>query len=207
MTKLGSSPVTVAFDLDGVLADFVSAFRPVLGVHSTAIPSRWNWSDVEASKDDVIAAWNRVQEMRDFYRNIPTLPGVSHLLAALIRGEFHKRRLLFITSRPPTKGLSVEGQAKIWLSRRLGLLDPEVFACENSFHKLVVLREQKVSFYLDDFAPLVEIGRHVCKGIYLLRQPWNQSDELAYSIPAVWSVREFLEKVNCHTTSKEGQGK
>lgn len=184
--------ITVGIDLDGVLADFISKMRPLLGFGDVEVPRTWNWSDLGTTREDISDAWATIKCTSNWFRDLPPLPGVEDLMASLIRGEFLDRWLVFITSRPQTRGDTISEQCSMWLEEHLGLRHPSVMICKSPAQKLDALRTYNVDYMLDDYAPMVALAQSLRCKTFLLRQPWNQADEDAYSLPAVWSVREFL---------------
>ena len=123
----------VGFDLDGVLADFGSAFREIEGQLFGAEAPTGPRSSPEEEAERVSprsapnlaaaareidrrhqAVWARIRATRDFWTRLkPTDPrAVGRLHALMLQ---HGWEVVFITQRPPTAGDTVQRQTQRWL--------------------------------------------------------------------------------------------
>jgi hypothetical protein len=122
----------IGFDMDGVLADFASAFREIerelFGVDSggaaqntpedeseqatnAAAPAAPSAREIERRRR---AVWERIRSTQNFWTTLnPTEPAaVRRLHAQMLR---HRWEVVFITQRPPTAGDTVQRQTQRWL--------------------------------------------------------------------------------------------
>ena len=103
----------LGIDLDGVVADFRSAFR-ALAERELALAR----DDVEAelSKADVERLWRAVAATTNWWLDIP--PYEPDQIARLYDEARRSRwEVFFMTSRPPSAGDSVQLQTQVWLER------------------------------------------------------------------------------------------
>ena len=143
------SVVRVGFDMDGVLADFSSAFRDIekklFGAGST-LPAEA--PEVEARQEEEAAGqgqagaspresrrrrdavWKVIQETPDFWLTLrPHDPiAVRRIHEMMLR---HRLEVFFITQRPATVGQTVQRQTQQWL-RQQGFDLPSVLVISGS---------------------------------------------------------------------------
>ena len=120
----------IGFDMDGVLADFASAFRDVetrlygpgasmragepeeddLG-QAAADPAPAKPREERRRRD---AVWQQIRSTPDFWTTLkPTYPAaVRQIHEMMLR---HRWEVIFITQRPPTAGDTVQRQTQRWL--------------------------------------------------------------------------------------------
>ena len=152
----------VGFDLDGTVADMYSALRreaiklfgdEVLGsppAASAPQEATREQSSAPKAEDDPTAAlaiqelhltarqqnelWAHVKTIENFWTTLPELePGIISRLARAA----HQRRweIIFLTTRPPTKGELVQLQSQRWLEAH-GFSFPSVFVVQRSRGKI-----------------------------------------------------------------------
>jgi hypothetical protein len=120
----------IGFDLDGVLADFASAYRDVeaglFGTEPAAPPAepaeeeeQQNAAAAEQStpsrdRSRRDAIWRQIQSTPDFWMSLqPTDPfAVRRIHHLMLR---HRWEVFFITQRPATQGDTVQRQTQRWL--------------------------------------------------------------------------------------------
>lgn len=159
----------VGFDLDGVLADFRSAFsgfaREVLH------------EDIDAARDpdaqsrtpgDVEKVWKAIAKSHNWWTTIkPFEPEQIARLYALAReGRWD---VVFLTKRPPSSGDSVQFQAQWWLERH-GYLLPSVITVPGSRGELA--NALRLDLIVDDqLINCAEIlGASTAKAVLVLRE-------------------------------------
>ena len=120
----------IFLDLDGVLAEFclpfsniIRQFDPTMPYSSTRTQKDWGTWGGEMTNERLNYGWETVKLTENFWERSPSLapPQVFARLAAV-----HKTiPILFVTSRVPTAGNTVQVQCINWLEER-GILDPLV---------------------------------------------------------------------------------
>ena len=144
------SVVRVGFDMDGVLADFSTAFRDVekrLFGAGSVLPAES--PEVEARQEEDAAAqaaapgsspretrrrrdavWKEIHDTTDFWTTLkPHDPGaVRRIYDMMLR---HGLEVFFITQRPATLGQTVQRQTQYWL-RQQGFDLPSVLVIGGS---------------------------------------------------------------------------
>ena len=146
----------VAFDLDGVLADFAGAHR---AIHDRLRPRRGptvlglaepadSGADEESARSRRLQrlVWREIRLSEDFWRTVePLEPGViGSLHEKSIR---HRWDTFFVTQRPATAGESVQRQSQLWLVDQ-GFALPVVIVHRGSRGKLAAALE--LDFLVDD---------------------------------------------------------
>lgn len=117
-------------DIDGVLAEFCATFSrtirdydPTMPIIHTATQPDWGtWGGV-MTNERLNIGWERVKETTNFWENLPPLasPVAFRRIAAV-----HKNiPIIFVTSRIPTRGRTVQVQCINWLEAQ-GIRDPLV---------------------------------------------------------------------------------
>ena len=108
-------------DVDGVVADFRSAFRALAERELGMAP---NDVEKDLSKTDVDRLWRRVAATPNWWIDLP--PYEPHQIARLYAQSRRGRwEVFFLTSRPLSAGDSVQLQTQVWLERH-GFLMPSV---------------------------------------------------------------------------------
>ncbi len=111
----------LGIDVDGVVADFQSAFRTLaereLGIAAKDVES-------ELTKADVDRLWKVVADSPNWWVTLPAYEPdqVNRLYAEARRGRWE---VFFLTSRPASAGDAVQLQTQVWLER-LGFFLPSV---------------------------------------------------------------------------------
>jgi hypothetical protein len=111
----------LGIDVDGVVADFRTAFRALaereLGIAANDVES-------DLSKADVDRLWRRVAVTSNWWLDIPPYEPdqIARLYAQARRSRWE---IFFLTSRPASAGDAVQIQTQVWLERH-GFLLPAV---------------------------------------------------------------------------------
>jgi hypothetical protein len=149
----------IGFDMDGVVADLHTAFagaamrlfpdldpaivaQPELGASPPAAETADAGESEVPEAPPVEAAglpltrrqldqvWDHIAEIEDFWETLPeTEGGIVSRIAAI--AEERRWEVIFLTSRPSTRGRTVQRQSQRWLDR-LGFQMPSVFVVQGS---------------------------------------------------------------------------
>jgi hypothetical protein len=186
----------VGFDLDGVLADFRSAFQ---AVSRRLVQAEADFTEPEdaagrpLSEADIKRSWKEVSGAHTWWTTLrPYEPAQIARLYTLARR--HKWEVFFLTKRPFTEGDSVQLQTQSWLERH-GYYLPAVLTVlgsrgelANALHLDLVVDDQQLN--------CVEvISASSAKALLMLRDPsLRQLRDYALSrgIGVVASVEEAL---------------
>src|SRR4051812_31081792 len=125
-------PLRIGFDIDGVLADFRSAFR------ATAMRclrrSVEESEDLEAlaplSPDEVQRVWEHIARTQNWWMDVPAYEPdqIARLYSAMRAANWE---VFFMTKRPPSAGDSVQFQTQWWIER-FGFYLPAVMTVPGS---------------------------------------------------------------------------
>lgn len=144
-------PLRIAFDMDGVLADMCGALRREasrLGIGPEEVPVQENdaLAGSSVSSDDTAPParkmsdrdqprlWAQVKKIENFWGTLDELePGSVARLDALAAAR--RWEVLFVTTRPPTEGETVQRQTQRWLER-FGFHLPSVYVVSGSRGKV-----------------------------------------------------------------------
>jgi len=156
-------PLRVGFDMDGVLADFGSAYREVertlFGDAGDTPPSAPEDDPASAAERDAAsvrqpqdddrrrrAVWNRIRSTTDFWTTLTaTEPdAIRQLRAAMIRYQWE---VVFITQRPATAGDTVQRQTQRWLVQQ-GYDLPSVLVIAGS--RGAAIQALRLTHHVDD---------------------------------------------------------
>lgn len=178
-------------DVDGVLADFVSAWvrttAELTGLEISPDPQCWDWFRGHVSKKQEALIWAHIKASPDWWLNVPVLidDGTTRRLQ-----EFDDRHdLYFVTSRV---GLTARSQTEAWLRRHFDMDNPTVVI---SGHK------GDIAVGIAAHAAIDDKLEHVCEidvrtgtktASFLLDRPYNQGPVT----PGVVRVRSLLEFFN-----------
>jgi hypothetical protein len=157
----------IGFDMDGVLADFSSAFRQIErslfgGEIADPVPSPED-EEQEASVPPVAeiarigaaemhrrrqTIWRLIQDTEDFWTTLtPTDPSAVARLHELTVS--HRWEVFFITQRPATAGETVQRQTQRWLMR-YGFDMPSVLVINGS--RGAAAQALRLAYHVDDSA-------------------------------------------------------
>ena len=171
----------VQFDVDGVLADFLTGYRAVeskLGLEPTYAPV---W---DAYLND--AVWHVIKDSSTlFWRHLPMLASPHEF--ARINDLTYAFDVYFVTARP---GVTAKTQTQRWLQLK-GISSPTVIV---SSKKGQVARAIEADFAIEDnLGNAIDLWDHFVENVFLLDAPYNQG--LAPSVTRIKTVSEFLDEV------------
>lgn len=132
--------MTVALDIDGVLADFISPFIRVLEARSGGTVDFESVTDPNFAHYPFLSAEmikECIMEVSDsphFWRNLSPLPNVEQW--KILDGLSREERLVFVTHRYEREHYSIHDVTCEWL-RRHGVSQPVVYFTQNPKSKLV----------------------------------------------------------------------
>lgn len=124
----------IAFDIDGVLADFgrVLRRRAAAMVRAGRMPASAlppdAWRALERGQRDRV--WRTMRSRRGLWRRMPeTEPGIVARVAEAAAA--HRWDVIFVTDRPSAPGGSTEQQSQAWLAAH-GFPRAAVYVCDRS---------------------------------------------------------------------------
>lgn len=175
----------VMFDVDGVLADFYTAYRNVqtlLG-QNPCDSTRWDdyWDE---------AVWHHIRNSPDFFRRAPALVDADTFRR--INDLTYAADVYFVTAR---LGDTAKSQTDTWL-RMKGITSPTVI---RSGRKAEVARALEADYSIEDnVGNAVAVAYLVprCQS-FLLDTKFNrfEHDVLGVKVRRIYSVEEYLDEV------------
>jgi len=189
--------LSLGFDVDGVFADFVAAFRKVCekitGRDLSAPPSNWGMDNWGLTSEETKKAWEIVTSTEDFYAHLK--PYEESEIFNLYKLE-SKYKMFFITTRATTAGMPMEKQTAYWLSMITGVEYPTVVVTDN---KGELAKALKLVAFIDDRPEnLRAIAFESPETKLFLRDgSWNQDAEDRFEdmdFTRVWSLAGFLDE-------------
>jgi len=184
----------LGIDVDGVVADFRSAFR-ALAERELGIAAE----DAEAdlTKADIDRLWRAVAGTTNWWLDVPAYePDQIERLYAQVRQS--RWEVFFMTSRPPSAGDSVQLQTQVWLERH-GFFLPSVLTTPAGARGELA-RSLRLDLALDDrIVNCLEItSASNAKAVMVLRHateaPVRESAE-ARGVGVVSTLSEALDAV------------
>lgn len=186
----------VGVDLDGVLADFITAYRQriidVTGKDLFPDHTRWDsWNfeqDCGYSKADVSKVWRELAEDLSFWRELPEYPWTRSAMEQLGKlWQDSEADIYFITSRP---GPTVKNQTEMWLDEFEGVAPTVLISSE----KGLCCKALKLDVYIDD---KVENCQDVVRDspdtlCFMLAQPWNR---VIPGVARISTISQFFDAI------------
>jgi 5'(3')-deoxyribonucleotidase len=184
----------VGIDMDGVVNDFVSAFREeaeiLFDIKLPEFSTSWDFENWNLSKAQYNKLWNHVKNSEDWFYLKPNPFACVHEVLPWFES---KHEPYFITTRMQTKGLPILKQTAMYLGD-LGLQFPQVIVTKD---KGLVAAALKLDAFVDDkIENLEDIALYApeCK-VFLMTRTYNED----FVIPSRWSrvdsLSEFSDKI------------
>jgi uncharacterized HAD superfamily protein len=196
---MGVFALRIGIDVDGILADFFSAYEELMveidGVdrfparYPAVLPPVWNWPQHYGYSEQVVGeAWRRIKDDPTFWIRLGLLPGAKEFLAQLDQTD---HELYFITDRP---GTEPQLQTFAWLEMN-GLHAPSVIISRKG--KGVVCDALSIDYYIDDKREniLDVVDKSPTTQVYLLSYPYNNGPYPG-SVRDIRSLGQFTEAIN-----------
>lgn len=187
--------------MDGVLADFASAFRDVEArlfgpaaddpVEPPEEEEQRQERGILETRERYRAIWREIQGTEDFWRTLnPLEPGaVARLQELSIR---YRWEVFFITQRPPTAGDTVQRQTQRWLVEQ-GFELPSVLALSGA--RGAAIRTLRLDYHLDDSIEncLDAIADSKAKTMLVSPDPKDPASTRKLGIACVRSISQALD--------------
>jgi hypothetical protein len=191
----------IGVDMDGVLADFASAFRGVEArlfgpaaddpVEPPEEEEQRQERGILETRERYRAIWREIQGTEDFWRTLnPLEPGaVARLQALSIK---YRWEVFFITQRPPTAGDTVQRQTQRWLVHQ-GFELPSVLALSGP--RGAAVRALRLDYHLDDSLEncLDAIADSKAKTMLVSPDPKDPASTRKLGIACVRSISQALD--------------
>lgn len=160
----------IAFDIDGVVADFNKAFSELIIKHQkelklfpdTELPvvtdkeviKNWYWhmwyppdapADGKITEEQVGEVWKKLFDEHNWWMTLQPLIDIQKLVDKL---QLLRAEVYFVTVRPPTAGYTPLAQSQLWLIKH-GISMPNVAI---SSDKGVLARSLRIHLFVEDNA-------------------------------------------------------
>jgi hypothetical protein len=202
--------MNLAFDLDGVFADFNRAAASLLPklrlpVNDPSFPPVWDWPQHYGATDEETAGlWKRIDASSHFWVGLQAYPEALTALKRIENLVLAGDRVYYITCR---SGRTAKMQTELWLHMH-GVSMPTVLIADSHHDKAGLLRGLRVQAYIDDRPETLE---HIIDeesgtmmrwdpsrsvALYMIRRPWNGLKALDLheeGVVLVNSVDEMLD--------------
>jgi len=199
----------IGVDLDGVLADWDTAFVKLLIDTSGrnlcpsdwANPPCWDWPKLYGyTTDEVSAAWEVIKASSYFWQNLKPYATTAQDIDALSLRRDTGDEVYFITARP---GVRVKMQTEWWLKVHGYYQQFPVPTVLISSHKGLCAQALELNAYIDDRSEnIIDVSNVVPRvKTFVMDRPWNRNLEWAANttgltdlppINRVSSVQEML---------------
>jgi hypothetical protein len=182
----------LGIDVDGVVADFRSAFRALAERElGAAAPDK----EADLSKSHIDRLWRTVASIPNWWLEVPAYePEQIARLYARVRQS--RWEVFFMTSRPPSDGDSVQLQTQVWLERH-GFFLPSVLTTPAGARGELA-RSLRLDLALDDrMVNCMEvISASNSKAVMLLRDPGDPTARQAAEARGVGVVSTLAEALD-----------
>ena len=184
----------IGMDVDGVISDFVFAFRReakvVFHKNFPTTNTDWDFADWGLSAKDISKVWRHIKGIKDwFYLHVPARKGATSNLPYL--DALHE--LTFITTRIQTEGLPIRRQTQMALDE-IGANSPVVIVTKE---KGPIARDLQLDAFIDDKPEnLTDVHRDSpTTKLFIMDQPYNQNFNPEWAT-RVSSLDEFSSEID-----------
>jgi len=186
-------PLRAGFDLDGVVADFRTAFERAARKPPTERADPERAESGEFSSQEMKRIWSRIIGTANWWTTLePYEPGQIKRLYELSRAR--RWEVVFMTKRPATAGETVQFQTQQWLEQQ-GFRHPAVVTVPGSRGELV--NALRLDIIVDDqlYNCVDIVTNSHAKALLLDRDRNEQNDRQAFSrgIGVVRSLEAAIE--------------
>lgn len=189
---------SILFDVDGVLADFVTGFTTLANeLYNVPISGMDNHKDfgfdyLNISREQIESLWDVVKNSFTFWLSLPHLLTPEEILG--LRYFVYNHNVTFVTHRFSSV-INPASQTAIWLKQQFDLKFPQVIATPSKGLAAVVIN---ADFAIEDKASnALDIAKNSIRTqSYLLHKPYNTNWHDNTYIRHVNSVGEFFKEVN-----------
>jgi hypothetical protein len=190
-----SRAFTIAFDLDGVLANFTGdlahrAYEMYRKPEILEPPTDWYCKNWNLTWEEISAVLAEQGQVENFWTGLSVLPDVNRDLVRRVAGQ---NRVFFPTARAFAPGASVQAQSACWLRINFGIMYPTVIVDDNKGPLAAAL---KYDYFIDDRPKnCVDIANVLpdCK-VFLRDSSHNQGfDNNVCGITRINSVNDFCK--------------
>lgn len=196
----------VAFDVDGVLADFSKGFQGVIkSMYGNVfpkdyVPKDWHWTDVLTPEMEK-AGFEKIASIKNFWESLDEVDphAIEHVTQVALDGH----DVYFLTARAPSAGKTIAQQTRNWLNNKLWRITDytSVITVAKPNLKKQVLEGLGIEAMIDDHGPTVESFDTIpnFQG-YLLNRDWNQDAKVNNRVQ---TVKEFCERIGCLKSTQQ----
>lgn len=195
------TPRRIVIDIDGVLADFNTAFWELLvklGAEMRPfeeperMPRCWQWpQEYGATPKQVRAAWAEVTANPEFWYFLSTHPDWNLSAEATLAKLWYEDEVSFVTNRRAGRSYTIS-----WLEDKLALVGPQVVLTPGekthalvAMHPDVVIEDRLLT--LQHFRQAVKDYKLPACHLILVDRPYNQGDRSGLTVAE--STYEALE--------------
>ena len=187
---------TIFFDVDGVLADFVTGFTslanqlfgtPIIGVIEMERFDHWR-DFLDQKQCDIV--WEKVFNSYDFWVNLNHLLSKKEVEALSYLA--HENNIYFVTDRR-SDVMNPAVATSYWLQKKFNINHAQVIATKN---KADIAKALRPSFAIDDKAD--HAFGYIKQGVqsFLFHRPYNKEFWNNIYLNHVNSVEEFIKEAN-----------